>query len=66
VTKKAYTLRELEDVSPFSEQTFRRAVRKAKDDGQFPHPLTAHRDSKGRAIVLDTDFQVWLEALPDY
>lgn len=62
----AYTLKELEAATPFSEQTWRKAIRKARDDGVFPHPCPARRDSKGRAVVLVTDALAWLEQLPDY
>jgi hypothetical protein len=62
----AYTLDQLADATPFSQSTWRRAIAKAKDDGIFPRPLPAHRDSKGRAVVLATDAQSWLEDLPPY
>ena len=62
----AYTLPQAAQVVPFSAQTLARAVRKAKDDETFPHPLKAHRDSKGRAVVLATDLVAWVEQLPDY
>lgn len=62
----AYTLKQAEQVVPFSESTLSRALRKTEDDGTFPHPLKGRRDSKGRGVVLATDLQAWLEALPDY
>lgn len=62
----AYTLDQLADATPFSYSTWSRAIKKPKDDGVFPRPLKAHRDSKGRAVVLATDAQAWLANLPDY
>lgn len=62
----AYTLRQLADATPFSSQTYERAIKKPKDDGVFPRPLKAHRDSKDRVIVLATDAQAWLEQLAPY
>ena len=62
----AYTLPQATQVVPFSESTLSRAIKKAKDDETFPHPLKAHRDSKGRAVVLATDLVAWVEQLPDY
>ena len=61
----AYTLQQLPQVVPFSESTMRRATVKPRDDGEFPHPLKAHQDSKGKTVVLATDLQGWLERLPD-
>lgn len=63
--KLAFTLKELPNVAPWGEAIFRKATRKPKDDGEFPHPLKAHRDSKGKTVVLATDLQRWLERLPD-
>lgn len=63
----AYTFKQAADgkVVPFSETTLRRAAFKPSDDGQFPPPLNAKRDSKGRLIVLRTELQRWLESLQD-
>lgn len=62
----AYTLPQLDEATPFSASTYRRAITKAKDDGAFPPPLKAKRDSKGRAVVIVTDVLAWFELLPDY
>jgi hypothetical protein len=62
----AYSVPQLPNVAPFSVDTFRRAIRKPKDDGEFPPPLPARKDSKGKAVVLTTDLQRWLELLPDF
>lgn len=61
----AYSLREAANLLPFGETTLRRAAFKPSDDGQFPPPLNAKRDSKGRLIVLRTELQRWLESLQD-
>ena len=62
----AYTLPQLDEATPFSQSTYSRAIKKPRDDGVFPPPLKAHRDSKGRAVVIVTDALAWLERLPDY
>lgn len=62
--KAAYTLEELAEVTPWSVSTFRRAL-KATNPREFPPPLTAKRDSKGKQAILHTELQRWLESLPD-
>lgn len=61
----AFSLKQLTEVVPFSESTLRRAAHKPRDDGMFPPPLYAKRDSKGRIVVLATELQRWLERLDD-
>ena len=61
----AYTLPQAAQVVPYSEKTLRRAALKPADDGIFPHPLEAKRDTNGRITVSRAALQRWHDQLPD-
>ena len=60
-----YTLKEAAEATPFSESTLRRAVKKIRDDGTFPHPCHAKRGSKGEYLIPEASLRAWIDSLPD-
>lgn len=61
MNRLAYRIKELAEVTPYSEDTIRRAI-KATDPRVFPPPLEAGKDTKGY-LILATDAQTWLERI---
>lgn len=62
---RLFSLAEAADRTPYSEQTIRRAVKKVRDDGSFPHPMHSKRGSKGEYLIPSTSLQTWIDNLPD-
>lgn len=60
-----YTLAQAAELVPYSEQTIRRAVKKVRDDGLFPHPMHSKRGSKGEYLIPLASLQDWIDRLPD-
>lgn len=56
------TLKEAEQLVPWSEKTLRRAI--VGHDPKTP-PLKAKRDSKSRLPIKVSDLQAWHDAFPD-
>lgn len=64
-TKLLYTLKDAAEVTPFSESTMRRAVKKVRDDGEFPPPCHSKRGSKGEYLIPESSLTAWIDSLPD-
>lgn len=64
-TPLLYTLKQAAEATPYSERTFRRAVKKIRDDGEFPHPCHSKRGSKGEYLIPESSLRAWIDALPD-
>lgn len=64
MTALAYTVATAAEAVSLSQDTIRRAIRKTKDDGEFPPPLPAKRITAGYRIKA-TDLTKWLDSLPD-
>lgn len=68
--KTALTVHDAAELTPWSVDTIRRAVRatSAVDKNgmpTFPPPLKAKRGPRGQVVILRRDLDAWLDSLPD-
>jgi hypothetical protein len=59
----AYSLPQAAALTPYSEQTLRRAIKTTDPNGDVP-PLVAQTGPKGRYQILHDDLIAWLRAFP--
>lgn len=65
VTTISCTIADAAEATGFSADTIRRAIRKTRDDGVFPHPLTGAKKAAGKYIIPTTALESWVDKLPD-
>lgn len=62
--KLGYSVRDLADATPYSQDTIRRALR-ATDPHTFPPPLTGEQDMSGKWLILREHAEQWLRAIQE-
>ena len=64
VAKIAYTVHEAAELTPWSHDVIRKAIR-ATDPTAFPPPLKAKRGPRGQYIIRPADLEAWLDSFED-
>lgn len=62
--KPLMSVREVADLTPWSVDTIKRAIR-ATDPSAFPPPLKAKKGAKGAYAITAADFHAWIDSLED-
>lgn len=62
--KLGYSVKDLADATPYSQDTIRRALR-ATDPTVFPPPLMGEQDQSGRWLILRAQAEDWLRAIQE-
>lgn len=60
-----YRLAEAAEVARVSPDSLRRAIKKVRDDGKFPHPLPAKKGARGEYLIRPDALAEWTETFPD-